>query len=212
MLRRSITITTIATCAAALSISFLGGCRNSSIASKDSLSADAVTRFDQWAAPIDLPGVPNARKVSDGLYRGAQPNEAGFDSLHQLGVRTVINLRGNDSNLDRFEQGQFTYHRIPMDGFDPKTEQVVEFLRIAGDADAQPVFVHCQHGADRTGVLIAMHRVVIDGWTREQAIAEMTRGGTQFHSLYGNLIDFVRNADIAAIQRDLANPSVVASH
>jgi protein tyrosine/serine phosphatase len=208
MLRRSLTI--MAFGAAALFISLSGGCRNSSMASKDSLSADTAARFDQWAAPIDLPGVPNSRKVSDGLYRGAQPDEEGFESLRALGVRTVINLRGNDSNRDRYAPGQFDSIRIPMDGFDPRDEQVVEFLRVAGAPDAQPVFVHCQHGADRTGVLIAMHRVVIDGWTREQAIAEMTRGGTRFHALYGNLIKFVRDADVEAIRAAMRQAHVSA--
>jgi len=208
MHQRGLTIITIS--AVALSMSVMPGCRNSSVATKDSLSADAATRLDDWASPIDLPGVPNARRVSEGLYRGAQPSEQGFDSLRELGVRTVVNLRGDDTDHNRFDVGEFTYYRIPMDVFHPLTSQVIEFLRIATDAAAQPVFLHCKHGADRSGLLIAMHRVVIDGWTPDQAVAEMTRGGTQFHMFCGNLVDFVRNADVAAIRRDLASPSLAA--
>ena len=206
MHQRSLTIITIS--AFAIVMSIMPGCRNSSVATKESLSADVATRLDQWANPIDLPGVPNARKISENLYRGAQPSEQGFDSLRELGVRTVVNLRTNDCDQGRCETGVFNYHRIPMDSFNPQTTQVIEFLRIASNAAAQPVFLHCEHGADRTGLLIAMHRVVIDGWTPDQAVAEMTRGGTQFHVFCGNLVDFVRNADVVAIRRDLASPSL----
>jgi len=186
------------------------GCRNGAMVERTSLGSEAAARHDQWSQPVDIPGVPNARRVGPGLYRGGQPSRAGFESLQQLGVKTVINLRGNDSNRHAIQPGQFNSLRIPMDGFHPQVEQVIEFLRIASDDEAQPIFLHCQHGADRTGVLIAMHRVVMQGWTREQAVAEMTRGGTRFHSLYGNLADFVREADVEAIRRELGTSAMVS--
>ena len=167
-------------------------------------------RYEQWSTPVDLPGVPNARCVSEHLYRGGQPTREGFASLKRLGVKTIINLRGNDSNRDRFDDGAFVYHRIPMNGFNPESDQVVEFLRLASDPAAWPVFVHCQHGADRTGVLVAMHRVIIEGWTTEQAVAEMTRAGMRFHPIYGNLADFVASADIDAIRLSLAGGRAAA--
>src|SRR5205085_11613592 len=38
-------------------------------------------------------GIVNFGKVNDVLFRGAQPDEAGLNSLQRLGVKTIINLR-----------------------------------------------------------------------------------------------------------------------
>jgi protein tyrosine/serine phosphatase len=79
-------------------------------------------------------------------------------------------------------------------------EDVLWFLRIAADPARAPVFLHCQHGADRTGYLVAMYRVVVEGWDRERAIAEMTCDGNGFHPLCRNLIRYVRQADIERLR------------
>ena len=69
------------------------------------------------------------------------------------------------------------------------------------DPAQMPVFVHCEHGADRTGVLCAMYRIAIEDWSPEDAAAEMTRNGMGFNSLFGNLVERVRTADAASLRR-----------
>jgi hypothetical protein len=53
----------------------------------------ASDRPSNWAQPIDMAGVPNLHKISDVLYRSAQPTAEGMRNLKALGIETVINLR-----------------------------------------------------------------------------------------------------------------------
>jgi protein tyrosine/serine phosphatase len=80
-------------------------------------------------------------------------------------------------------------------------EDVVRFLKVVTDTNNLPVYVHCQRGADRTGMMCAMYRIVVCGWTKEQAIDEMKHGGFEFNPAWRNLVDFIEKADIAEIKR-----------
>jgi len=161
----------------------------------------ASKRPSTWAESIEAPGVPNMFRVSDTVYRGAQPTEEGLQTLARMGVRTVINLRQSDSDADLLDGLKLAYERIPISAVNICDDNVARFLRIATDPSRAPVFVHCHRGADRTGAMCAMYRVVVEGWSKDDAIAEMTGGGMEFHSLYGNLINYVRHADVARIRQ-----------
>jgi protein tyrosine/serine phosphatase len=121
--------------------------------------------------------LPNFQKVSDQLYRGAQPIDGGIRKLSELGIRTIINLRGPDEVI-RGEQKEtetagLRYFNIPMPGLSaPSDEQVARVMSIINDPDNQPVFVHCKRGADRTGTIGAIYRISHDAWTADRAIAE----------------------------------------
>jgi len=144
--------------------------------------------------------LPNMQRVSQSLYRGGQPTRDGFARLHKMGIKTVVNVRGGDIDQDAMGDLTFDYHQRPMSPWSPRDDDVIWFLRLATDASLAPVFLHCQHGADRSGYLIAMYRVVIEGWDRQRAIAEMTADGMGFHDLYRGLITYVREADVDALR------------
>ena len=153
-----------------------------------------------WAAPIKKPGLPNLHKVSDQLYRGAQPDAEGMKQLKKMGVRTVVNLRKFHSDRDEIGETGLAYEHIYFDPLHPEDKEVVRFLQIVTDKHRVPAFVHCQHGADRTGIMCALYRIAVEGWTREQAIDEMTRGGYGHHEkAFGNLRRYIRKLDLAAI-------------
>lgn len=44
--------------------------------------------------------------------------------------------------------------------------------------------VHCWHGSDRTGAVIAAYRIVQQGWSQHDAIDEMINGGYGFHPIF----------------------------
>ena len=133
---------------------------------------------------IDLTGLPNFHKVTDILYRGAQPTEKGFKELPKLGIKTIINLRDFHSDEKKLKKIHISYEEIPMESCNPKEEDVVHFLKIITDKTRTPVFVHCKHGSDRTGMICAVYRIAVCGWTKEDAIKEMTKGGFGFHEIW----------------------------
>lgn len=189
-----------------LSALVLLGCLAGAYADQAAVSntASSATGRVAWAQAISAEGLPNLHKVSDALYRGAQPEAKGFQSLKALGVRTVINLRASHSDLDDMAGMGMTYVAIPMKTWQPKEEDVVRFLQVATVASNAPVFVHCRHGADRTGLMCAMYRVFVCGWAKEEAIREMTEGGFGFHAVWDNIVNFIRALDTEAIRRKMA--------
>ena len=70
--------------------------------------------------------------------------------------------------------------------------------------EMQPVLVHCKHGSDRTGMMVAVYRVVVQGWEKGAAVDEMTHGGYGFHAVWENLQDYVMALDVAGIRAQLA--------
>ena len=157
-----------------------------------------------WALQLNAPGLPNLHKVSDDLYRGAQPKEEGILELKKMGVKTIINLRSNHSDRDIMKNSDISYKNIPMTAADPKIEDVITFLSIIKDSNNTPVFVHCRYGADRTGMMCAIYRIYVQGWKKENAIDEMTKGGYGFHSIWGNLADFIRDLKVDEIKQKAA--------
>jgi len=141
----------------------LSGCGKKS---KEAVDPNSVTP----AAKLNLAGCPNAYQVSDILYRGAQPTSEGFQQLEKQGIKTVVNLRSMHSDRDELKGAKLDYIHIEMQAWDPEQDQVEEFLKIITDPARQPVFVHCQHGADRTGAMVAVYRIVVQGWTKEKAL------------------------------------------
>lgn len=127
-------------------------------------------------------GLPNFHRVNEHLYRGAQPTDDGFRRLAQLGIKTIINLRTADSKASaegvEVQAAGMRYFNIPFRRHGkPSDQQIEEVLKIIGSPENQPVFVHCRHGADRTGTVIAVYRIEHDGWTSGQAKAEAKRYG-----------------------------------
>ena len=171
-------------------------------------TAEILTnRPANWAQPRTLPGVANFYEVSTNLYRGAQPTALGMAQLQTLGVRSVISLRS--PRLDRRELRGSGMKSLDL-GMVPwrvTENQVVKFLQAATDTNNLPAFVHCKYGADRTGLMCAMYRIVVCGWSKQEAIAEMKDGGFNFGRVWKNLISFIEKADIADIKRRVGLPA-----
>ncbi|MSP61638.1 MAG: protein tyrosine phosphatase [Myxococcales bacterium] len=163
--------------------------------------ADTPARPATWGVPISRPGLPNLHRVSDGIYRGAQPTAEGFRELKSMGVKTVVNLRKSHSDARIIAGLGLAYEEIPMHAWSPANEHVVRFLKIVADPARQPVFVHCQHGADRTGTMVAAYRMALFGWSADDAIREMVDGGFGYHAIWRGLIAFLRQLDVPAVKK-----------
>ncbi|MBN2594227.1 MAG: dual specificity protein phosphatase family protein, partial [Sedimentisphaerales bacterium] len=165
--------------------------------------ATTIAEQNKWAEHIELSGLPNFHKVSDDLYRGAQPTTEGMKELEKLGVKTVINLRSMHSDRDEIKDTALAYEHIGMTTWNVEDKDVIHFIRIFTNPNRKPVFVHCQHGADRTGTMCAIYRVAVQGWSKEEAIEEMTKGGFGYHSYWQNLPKYIRKLDIEEIKRNM---------
>jgi protein tyrosine phosphatase (PTP) superfamily phosphohydrolase (DUF442 family) len=168
----------------------------------DSPEVQAVLKSGR-AVRMNLAGCPNLCKVSDTLYRGAQPTQEGFENLKKLGIKTVVNLRDHHSDQELLGTTGLRYVPIPIDTWDIQTQTVVDFLRVASDPNAAPVFVHCQHGADRTGTMVAAYRMVIQNQEQNKAIGEMIYGGFGYHPLWSELPTYLRTLDVDKIKQEL---------
>ena len=143
-------------------------------------------------------GIPNFATVEDGLYRGGQPSELGFKELSRRGVMTVINLRDdawpNEQKL--VEQAGMQYVRIPSNAAVVEPAKIDMFLTQVTTAP-RPIFVHCRQGRDRTGLEIAMYRIAVEGWSRQDAIAELYAHGYNW-ALFPGIERHLRTAPLAA--------------
>ena len=127
----------------------------------------------QAASISDVSGVPNFHQVDEHVYRGAQPSGEGFTGLAKIGIKTVIDLRGEKSEGTAVERAGMHYIRMPWSGYKaPDDSQIATVLSLLNDNSAWPVFVHCRRGADRTGTAIACYRISHDHWNNQQALAE----------------------------------------
>ena len=160
-----------------------------------------ANRPAHWAKPMQMEGVPNLHKVSDTLYRSAQPSAEGMKNLKAMGIKTVINLRSFHSDRDEIGDTGLAYEHIHMKAWHAEEEDAVKFLQIVTNPKRCPVLVHCQHGADRTGTMCALYRVAVQGWSKEEALKEMMQGGFGFHGIWENLIQWINGLDIERIKK-----------
>jgi protein tyrosine/serine phosphatase len=126
-------------------------------------------------------GIVNFGKVSDILYRGAQPDAAALRNLRCLGVKTVIDLRMRGEVLkteaEEAQANGLVYTNVPMHGLGRPTHAQVKKVLALIESSPSPVFIHCEHGCDRTGTIIACYRIRHDRWSSEAALKEARQYG-----------------------------------
>ena len=123
------------------------------------------------------PELPKFHQVTDRLYRGGQPRDGGLRRLRELGIDTILNLRGT-SKTTKAEEAEaralgFNYFNVALPNWGrPQDERVRRALLIIAAPQNGRVFVHCKDGVDRTGTIVALHRVTHQGWKTNDALAE----------------------------------------
>jgi protein tyrosine/serine phosphatase len=175
------------------------------------IAASAAARDPQpprpavWAEPVALEGVPNLHRITPMLYRSEQPTALGFRNLEKLGVRTVINLRAFNDDRDALRGTTLRGVHVPVHTWHLETEDVVRVMRELRHAENGPFLIHCQHGADRTGLMSAMYRMLEQDWTADAALAELVDGGYGYHSMWRNIRRYVRSVDVVALRSAIAS-------
>lgn len=148
-------------------------------------SADIARPQDTGIEQKRSEALPRFARVNERLYRGAQPRKEGFSQLAELGITTVINLR-NDDERALIEEADakaagLRYFNVPFNRLGPPSEaQVDQVLSLIDDEENGVIFLHCQRGQDRTGMVVALYRISREGWTDQQAIREAENLGMRF--------------------------------
>lgn len=138
----------------------------------------ALSIFSFARVPTPEVRIKNFGRINENYYRGAQPKGEDYVSLARLGIKTVVDLQKGGSSSERrlVEAEGMKFFCIEMTTTEmPKMEQAEAFLKIISDPDNLPVYVHCKGGRHRTGVMTAVYRITHDGWSADQAFAEMKR-------------------------------------
>ncbi len=162
--------------------------------------ASAAPRPARWAEPITLAGVPNLHRITPTLYRSEQPTSLGMRNLEKLGIRTVINLRAFDDDAQELKGTSLRGVHVPVKTWHLETEDVVRVLGELRHPENGPFLIHCQHGADRTGVMSAMYRMVEQNWSADDALAELVDGGYGYHPIWRNIRRYVRSVDVGRLR------------
>ena len=156
-----------------------------------------------WAQPLEMPGLPNLHKVSETVYRSAQPESGAFESAQKLGIRTILNIQllDQDTYLAQQEPTSLELVHIPMTPIYFPEDQIVQAMQVI--IKNPPVLVHCRHGADRTGLIIAIYRILYQNWTVDEAKDELINGGFGFHESFENIPQELDKIDFGSLRTQL---------
>jgi protein tyrosine/serine phosphatase len=165
--------------------------------------AEPRVRPTEWAQPVLGVELDNFYQVSSELYRSDQPDDEAMQQLRAMGIRSALNLREYHSDDDEAKNTGLTLYRVPMNAGEINDALVTKALEAIAAAP-KPVLVHCWHGSDRTGAIVAMYRMVFQDWPRQRAIDEFINGGFGYHqNVYPNIERYLETVDIAKFKRRL---------
>jgi protein tyrosine/serine phosphatase len=165
-----------------------------------SLTHAQVLRKDDWAAPVVQSS--NLFRMTPMLYRSAQLKYGDVALLKSLGIKTVVSLRAFHSDRKLLTESGIGMKQVRIYTWHIRDQEVIDALRAIRDAERDgPVLLHCQHGADRTGLISAMYRMAYEGWDKERAIDELMHGGYGYHAMWKNIPSYLRTVDVERIRQ-----------
>jgi hypothetical protein len=152
------------------------------------------TLVERFARRLEnVRGVAYAAEVEPGLYRGGQPDADGVAWLKSIGIKTILNLRHfhGDTEKARVTAAGLRYEAVPLESSNaPKLEDLKRIMGLLTDPSLRPLYVHCAHGVDRTGTVMAVYRMEKMGWNNTEAFAEMDHFGA--HRIWLDLRHYVK--------------------
>ena len=177
--------------------------QNAHFKSSDTAARSANPNSSQKATLIDE--AKNFYRVDELLFRSAQLDGSDAAKLHELGIKSIVNLRHFSRGGDRRAfGGQFWLANKPLQSWEIKPAQIADVLRTIRERQKEgAVLVHCYHGADRTGLVVAMYRVIYQGWSLDAARSEMIDGGYGFHSMWQDIAGFLTPQNEALVRAEL---------
>ncbi len=138
-----------------------------------------AARSTPQAARVEAPGLHNVYRLTGRLCSGSSPEgDAGFASLRDLGIKTVLSVDGARPDVDRARKYGLRYVHIPI-GYDGVAGgQALRIARAVRDLPG-PIYLHCHHGKHRGPTAAAVAMLCLDAKCGvEAAVAVMKMAGT----------------------------------
>ena len=151
---------------------------------------------------IESPYFQNLFQLNDSIFRSEQPDKKGYGEIHQLKIKSILSLYPNSEDKKLTWKYNFDHYHVNMysdDFSDKDIAKALYFIEIAH----KPLLIHCKHGSDRTGLVIAMYRIMFNNWTRQNAIDEMKKGDFGFNEKYENMIEYIQKVDLTKIKKKI---------
>lgn len=167
--------------------------------------ANTLFAQDKQAVRIEAVNFQNLHQINTDIYRCEQPTKSGMKELEKMGIKTVLNLRNKVNDKKVAKGTSINLMRWPINTWKMAYADVLQVLYIIDKAE-KPVAVHCLHGSDRTGVVIAAYRIAVDDWSKQAAIAEFKAEQFGYHEgWFPRLLVLLENIDIQQLKEDFSS-------
>ena len=167
------------------------------------ISEAVINRPTTWAQKVQNTSLQNLYKVDDNLFRSEQPNKIGMKELQDLGVKTILNVRNLRNDNCEGKSTDLILRKKRINTWTIKYDEVVSALKIIQESP-KPVLIHCKHGSDRTGCVVAAYRMSFQNWTKEDAIFEFKSGGYGYHEdAFQNVLLLLESIDVEKLKNNL---------
>lgn len=164
--------------------------------------------------PIDLPGLHNVFQIGERLYSGSGPeNDAAFQSLAKLGIKTVLSVDGATPDVERARRHGLVYVHVPI-GYDSVPRAAALQIAKAVRDLPGPIFIHCHHGKHRGPAAAAIARLCQDDRCQvDDALRIMQQAGTdpRYAGLFRSVREFRRPSEQELQQLTGPLPSTVVA-
>jgi tyrosine-protein phosphatase SIW14 len=155
------------------------------------------------AQKVHLQPFNNLYKINDSIYRSEQPTKQGMQALQQLGIKTVLNFRNHHNDVGEAKNTTLIIERLSQNTNKISQEFIISALKIIQQSK-KPILIHCLHGSDRTGVVIAAYRMVYENWTKEEAIAELREKQFGYHETwFPDIVTVLKDLDVTYIRAEV---------
>lgn len=144
----------------------------------------------------------NLHRINDSMFRSEQPTKIGIREIEKLGIHSVLSLRNIKSDRSIRRKSSLKFYKKTINAWTMTEYELIEALKLLVQSE-KPVLIHCVHGSDRTGTVVAAYRIVFENWPKEKAIQEMLETQYGFHDNFDNLIDLLQQLDIEKMKREL---------
>jgi protein tyrosine/serine phosphatase len=156
------------------------------------------------AEKIQLRGFSNLWKISDSVYRSEQPWKKDMKELEKFGIKTILNLRNYHTDNDEAKGTTLVLEHLTMNASEINDENILRAMQVIRSAK-KPILIHCLHGSDRTGCMVASYRIIFQNWSKDDAIRELTHPVFGYHQKwFPNIVETLKSLDVDKFRKELS--------